>query len=50
MKKKFDAVKFQSKVREELGKKYSSNRKAFVHVLEDKYGNKQKHKVNAQNK
>lgn len=38
MKKKFDAVKFQRKVREQLGKKYSANRKAFLRELEEKYG------------
>lgn len=38
MKKKFDAVKFQRKVREELGKKYNSNRKAFLRELREKYG------------
>ena len=38
MKKKFDAVKFQRKVREQIGKEYSANRKAFLRELEEKYG------------
>ena len=38
MKKKFDAVKFQRKVREKLGEKYSTNPKAFLRELEEKYG------------
>jgi len=42
MKKKFDAVKFQRKVREELSEKYSSNREAFLRELKEKYGNLQK--------
>jgi hypothetical protein len=45
MKKKFDAVKFQRKVREELSKMYSTDRNSFVHMLKDKYGHKQKQKV-----
>ena len=45
MKKKFDAVKFQRKVREELSKKYSSNREAFLRELKKKYGNLWKRKV-----
>lgn len=45
MKKKFDAVKFQRKVRKELSKKYSSNREAFLRKLKEKYGNLRKHKV-----
>jgi hypothetical protein len=35
MKKKFDAVNFQRKVRDELGKKYLSNRKSFLQELKD---------------
>ncbi|MCI2425861.1 hypothetical protein LM597_00300 [Candidatus Acetothermia bacterium] len=35
MKKKFDAVKFQQKVREELSEKYSSNREAFLCGLKE---------------
>ena len=38
MKKKFDSVKFQRKVREELSGKYSSNREAFLRELKEKYG------------
>jgi hypothetical protein len=38
MKKKFDAVKFQRKVREELSRKYNANREAFLHELKEKYG------------
>jgi len=48
MKKKFDAVKFQLKVREELSKKYSSNREAFLRELKEKYGDLQKQKVGMQ--
>jgi len=42
MGKKFDAVKFQRKVREELSKKYSTNRDAFLRELKEKYGYLQK--------
>ena len=45
MKKKFDAVKFQRKVREELSKKYSTNRDAFLHELKEKYGHLRKQKI-----
>ena len=45
MKKKFNAVKFQRKVREELSEKYSSNREAFLRELKGKYGNLQKQKA-----
>jgi len=45
MKKKFDAVKFQRRVREELSQEYSSNREAFLRELKEKYGNLQKQKV-----
>lgn len=45
MKKKFDAVKFQRKVREELSEKYASNREAFLRELKEKYGNLQKQKA-----
>ncbi len=38
MEKKFDAVKFQRKVREELSKKYNANREKFLRELEEKYG------------
>ena len=46
MKKKFDAVKFQRKVREELSKKYSTNRDAFIRELKEKYGYLRKERVN----
>ena len=45
MKKKFDAVEFQRKVREELSEKYSSDREAFLRQLKVKYGNLQKRKA-----
>jgi hypothetical protein len=48
MKKKFDAVKFQRKVREELSKKYNVDREAFLRELKEKYGNLQKKKVGTQ--
>ena len=44
MKKKFDAVKFQRKVRGELGKRYSSNRDGFLRELKEKYGHLHKRK------
>ncbi len=45
MKKKFDAVEFQRKIREELGEKYLSDREGFFCELEEKYGALQKQKV-----
>jgi len=45
MRKKFDAVKFQRKVREELSKRYSADRDAFLRELRGKYGYLQKQKV-----
>lgn len=47
MKKKFDCVKFQRKVREELSKKFDSNRSAFLTELREKYGHLRKHKSDA---
>jgi len=44
MKKKFDAVDFQRRVREDLSKKYTSNREAFLRELKEKYGNLRKQK------
>lgn len=38
MKKKFDAVKFQRKIREELSKKYNDNCNDFFKELKSKYG------------
>jgi len=45
MRKKFDAVKFQRKVREELSKKYSTNPDSFLHELKEKYGYLRKRKI-----
>ena len=45
IKKKFDAVQFQRKARQELSEKYSSNRERFLRELEEKYGHLQKEKV-----
>jgi len=45
MKKRFDAVEFQRKVREELSKKYSCNREAFIHELQEKYGHLKRQKA-----
>ena len=42
MKKKFDAVKFQRKMREESSEKYNSDRDAFFCELREKYGNLRK--------
>jgi hypothetical protein len=38
MKKKFDAVGFQRKTREELSEKYNADREAFFKDLKKKYG------------
>lgn len=38
MKKKFDAVEYQRKVRVELSKKYRDNREKFIRELNKKYG------------
>ena len=48
MKKKFDAVEFQRKVREELSKEYSVNRDAFLRKLKEEYGHLQKEKAGRQ--
>ncbi|MFC1717396.1 hypothetical protein ACFL6S_27295 [Candidatus Poribacteria bacterium] len=45
MKKKFDAVEFQRKRREELSKKYNSDREAFLRELREKYGSPQRKKT-----
>ncbi len=45
MKKEFDAVKFQRRIREELGERYNSDRDAFLRELKEKYGNLLKRKV-----
>jgi len=44
VKKKFDAVEFQRKVREELSKKYSTNRDTFLRELKEKYGHLKRQK------
>lgn len=44
MKKRFDAVKFQRKIRLELSKKYIADPEAFFRELKEKYGNFQKRK------
>jgi hypothetical protein len=38
MKKTFDAVNFQRKVRAEMSKQYLENREAFLRELMEKYG------------
>ncbi len=38
MKEKFDAVKFQRMVREELSRKYILDSESFFRELEEKYG------------
>ncbi len=45
MKKKFDAVKFQRKMREELSERYNSDRDAFLRELKEKYGKLRKQKA-----
>ena len=45
MRKKFDAVQFQRKARQESSENYSVNREAFLRELKEKYGNLQKQKV-----
>jgi len=45
MKKTFDAVKFQRGAREEMSKRYISNREQFLRDLEKKYGHLSRHKV-----
>ena len=45
MKKNFDAVKFQRKVRQELGKQYSKNRNVFLRELKEEHGCSRKQKV-----
>ena len=44
MKKTFDAVNFQRKVRAELSKQYVKNREAFLKELAEKYGASRKAK------
>jgi hypothetical protein len=45
MKKKFDAVMFQRKIRKELSEAYLSNREAFLRELKEKYGNLHKQRA-----
>ncbi len=45
MRKKFDAVKFQRKVREELSQKYSKAPGRFIHELQEKYGHLRKQRT-----
>jgi hypothetical protein len=45
MKKKFDAVEFQRKVREELGRSYCLNRDTFIRELKEKYGRLRRRKA-----
>lgn len=39
MDKKFDAVKFQRKIREKLSRMYNRNHDRFIKELHEKYGN-----------
>jgi hypothetical protein len=45
MKKKFDAVEFQRKIRLELSEKYNSNREEFLNELKRKYSELPEHKT-----
>ncbi len=45
MKKKFDAVKFQRKRREELSQKYNSDREAFLRELREECGSSRRKKA-----
>ena len=45
MRKKFDSVRFQRKRREELSKKYNSDRETFLRELKGKYGSLRKGKT-----
>lgn len=45
MRKKFDAVEFQRKVRQELGKQYSKRRNIFLTELKEKYGYLRKQRI-----
>jgi hypothetical protein len=44
-KKKFDAVRFQRKIREQLSERYLSNREVFLRELRGKHGSLRKEKV-----
>ncbi len=45
MKKNFDAVEFQRKIRKELSEEYLSDREGFLCELKEKYGDLQKQKI-----
>ena len=47
MKKRFDAVEFQRKAREELSKRYCADPEAFVRELQEKYGRPREPKQSA---
>ena len=47
MKKKFDSVNYQRKVRKELGEKYFSDREGFFRELKEKYGHLKKQTIKA---
>jgi hypothetical protein len=42
MSKRFDAVRFQREVRQELSNQYNSDPEAFLRELREKYGNLRK--------
>ncbi|MEW6102814.1 MAG: hypothetical protein AB1630_03195 [bacterium] len=44
MRKKFDAVKFQRKIREELSEKYTTDRESFLKELKTRYSSFKKRK------
>lgn len=48
MKKRFDAVAFQRKVREDLGKRYATDREAFLRELEQRYRDLKGRRVQSQ--
>ncbi|MCD6093852.1 MAG: hypothetical protein J7J51_03590 [Candidatus Omnitrophica bacterium] len=50
MEKKFDAVQFQRKVREELSKEYSTTPDVFVRELQEKYRYLQRQKIEKHSK
>ena len=45
LKKRFNAVEFQRKIRLELSEKYNSNREEFLNELKRKYGELPEHKT-----
>jgi hypothetical protein len=45
MRKKFDAVKFQRKIREELSQKYSKTPERFIHELQENYSHLRKQRT-----